>query len=145
VPSIASFHSGASVPRTTSAAPTSHSDSAVSFRPSPSFENSHVPRRSSQVPRPVSRTYSVHNLEDCMPLPNDYTHNSWPQYQFSQPLNGGDDQAMTIHFPTVIRKVLGMNIAHATNLPLMRPHLMRTIGWQERLFKVLTSITMISY
>ena len=53
-PSIASFHSCASVPCTTSAAPTSHSGSAVSFCLSPSFENSHVPRRSSQVPRPVS-------------------------------------------------------------------------------------------
>jgi len=54
-------------------------------------------------------------------------------------------KATTIHFPTVIKKALGMNVAHAMNLPSMRSHLMRMIDWQERLFKVLTSITMISY
>ena len=51
------------------------------------------------MPRPVSQTYSVHNLEDHMLLLNDSTHNSWPQHQFSQPLNGGDDQSSDYPLP----------------------------------------------
>ena len=93
-PSIPSFHSSASVPRTTSKALTSRSGSVVSFRPSPSLESSHVSRRSSQVSRPISRTYSVHNLEDPSPYLSQSTHGSWPpQYQSFQPPNDGDDQS----------------------------------------------------
>lgn len=92
--SLTGFHSsGRSLTRSTSTAPTSRNGSIAPFRPSPSSEGSQVPKRSSQVPRPLSRTYSVHNLEGHM-THRKSTHNSWPsQHQSLRPLDDDDNQS----------------------------------------------------
>ena len=46
--------------------------------PSISFEGSHLPMKSFQVPHPVSWTYSIHNLQGHMLHPSKFTQNSQP-------------------------------------------------------------------
>ncbi|KIM64571.1 hypothetical protein SCLCIDRAFT_23310 [Scleroderma citrinum Foug A] len=64
------------------------------FCPSPLSEGSHVPKRFSQVPRPLSQTYSIHNLQGYTTHPSQFTHNFWSsQHQSPQSLNNVDSQS----------------------------------------------------
>lgn len=94
-PSLTGFHSSSGSLPCTSTAPTSRNSSVAPFHPSPSSEGSQVPNQSSQVSCPLSRTYSVHNLEGhTVTHPSKSTHKSWPsQHQSLHPLNDDDNQS----------------------------------------------------
>jgi len=57
-----------------------------------------MPKKSFQVPRPVLRTYSVHNLQGYTPHPSEFTQNTWPsQCQSLQPLHDDDQSDDYLH------------------------------------------------